>query len=300
MPKDFKTKFPATRIVLDTTDIVIEKPKNVIQQVASWSSYKNCNTVKVIIGILPHGAVAFVSDAYGGFASDKQVIERYALMKNELFLQKRFDYGRQRTSCSRLVCSKGPVPLPVKKIVELDGLEVLLKLKALENKLKLQFLSKDCSKFTSSCFRSEVRAFRRFNSERRHNLGIVLSNKRSRRASIFKLFELQHVEEVSEWIPFSREGSLKKPCCPKITITTVPTIDQSSLEFLYPLDSSSSEPFSASRVSSEDLHRRFSLTDVVIHVSSNGNYAYDVVDSKEGHYSSSSPSSNVKKTTIVL
>ncbi|CAB4054647.1 RAB11FIP3_4 [Lepeophtheirus salmonis] len=46
MPKDFKTKFPSTRIVLDGTEIAIENPKNVTQQFASWSSYKNRNTLK--------------------------------------------------------------------------------------------------------------------------------------------------------------------------------------------------------------------------------------------------------------
>ncbi|CAB4065272.1 unnamed protein product [Lepeophtheirus salmonis] len=46
MPKDFKTKFPATRLVLDATEIAIENPKNVTQQVSSSSSYKNYITVK--------------------------------------------------------------------------------------------------------------------------------------------------------------------------------------------------------------------------------------------------------------
>ncbi|CAF2742843.1 unnamed protein product [Lepeophtheirus salmonis] len=35
MPKDFKTQFPATRVVLDATKIAIQKPKNDPQQVAS-------------------------------------------------------------------------------------------------------------------------------------------------------------------------------------------------------------------------------------------------------------------------
>ncbi|CAB4054589.1 unnamed protein product [Lepeophtheirus salmonis] len=35
MPKDFKTKFPVTWVVLDATKIAVEKPKNVPQQVAS-------------------------------------------------------------------------------------------------------------------------------------------------------------------------------------------------------------------------------------------------------------------------
>ena len=71
MPSDFKSKFPETRVLLDATENFIEKPSNVKDQSATWSSYKNHNTLKTMIGISPRGAVTFVSPAYGGRTSDR-------------------------------------------------------------------------------------------------------------------------------------------------------------------------------------------------------------------------------------
>ncbi|XP_078486372.1 LOW QUALITY PROTEIN: uncharacterized protein LOC108950665 [Ciona intestinalis] len=61
----------STRIILDATEIAIDKPSNVDAQSITFSSYKNKNTLKVImVGISPNELVTYVSDAYGGSASD--------------------------------------------------------------------------------------------------------------------------------------------------------------------------------------------------------------------------------------
>lgn len=73
MPQDFLKKYPTTRVIIDGTEIGIQKPGNVRDQAATWSSYKNKNTLKVLVGISPKGVVTFVSDAYGGSASDRQI-----------------------------------------------------------------------------------------------------------------------------------------------------------------------------------------------------------------------------------
>ncbi|GFN85286.1 THAP domain-containing protein 9 [Plakobranchus ocellatus] len=70
-PKDFKRKYRNTRVILDGTEIPISKPKNPTAQRASFSTYKHQNTVKVLIGAIPGGQVSYVSEAYGGAASDK-------------------------------------------------------------------------------------------------------------------------------------------------------------------------------------------------------------------------------------
>ena len=88
MPADFKKKFPATRVILDATEIPIQKPSKVIAQSATWSSYKNQNTVKCMIGITPKGVVSHVSKAYGGSASDRQIIESSDLLDKNKFLKK--------------------------------------------------------------------------------------------------------------------------------------------------------------------------------------------------------------------
>lgn len=80
-PTDFKKHFPKTRVILDGTEIPISKPGNPTAQRATWSTYKNKNTVKVVVGITPGGLVSYVSAAYGGSASDRKIVERSELMK---------------------------------------------------------------------------------------------------------------------------------------------------------------------------------------------------------------------------
>ena len=80
MPQNFKEKFPSTRVILDATEIPIESPSNVNSQAATWSTYKHKNTVKSMIGCTPRWAVSYVSDAYVGSTSDRQIIERSELL----------------------------------------------------------------------------------------------------------------------------------------------------------------------------------------------------------------------------
>lgn len=79
MPTDFKVKFPTTRVIVDGTECPVKKPKEPILQQATWSTYKNRNTVKVLVGISPGGLVSYVSPAYAGSASDRNICERSEL-----------------------------------------------------------------------------------------------------------------------------------------------------------------------------------------------------------------------------
>lgn len=40
-----------------------------------WSNYKQHHTVKVLIGVTPNGAVSYISDVYGGRASDIFIVQ---------------------------------------------------------------------------------------------------------------------------------------------------------------------------------------------------------------------------------
>ena len=75
-PLDFKQKFPSTRLIIDGTECPIKKPKGPTSQQATFSTYKNRNTVKALIGCTPSGLVSYISPAYGGCTSDRQIVER--------------------------------------------------------------------------------------------------------------------------------------------------------------------------------------------------------------------------------
>ena len=84
-PLDFKSKYPGTRVILDGTEFFIQKPSDVKDQSATWSSYKNHATLKSMIGIAPRGIVTHVSPSYGGCTSDRQIIERSELVQKGMF-----------------------------------------------------------------------------------------------------------------------------------------------------------------------------------------------------------------------
>ena len=82
MPRSFMSSFPNTRLIIDATEIPIEKPKKISDQSATFSTYKHKNTLKSLIGISPRGVVTFVSDCYGGSTSDRQIVEKSDLLLN--------------------------------------------------------------------------------------------------------------------------------------------------------------------------------------------------------------------------
>ena len=88
MPSGFKAQYPLTRVILDGTEFRIDKPSNVEDQSATWSSYKNKNTLKAVVGISPKGVVSHVSEIYGGAASDRQILERSELLNEDMFEDK--------------------------------------------------------------------------------------------------------------------------------------------------------------------------------------------------------------------
>lgn len=80
-PSDFKQKFPKTRVILDGAECPVKKPKQALAQQSTFSTYKNRNTVKTVVGGSPGGLISYISPAYGGSTSDRQIMERSNLMK---------------------------------------------------------------------------------------------------------------------------------------------------------------------------------------------------------------------------
>ena len=66
MPQAFKDSYPNTRVIIDCTEIYIEMPTSFRSQSATYSSYKNHNTAKGLIGISPAGYPTFISELYTG------------------------------------------------------------------------------------------------------------------------------------------------------------------------------------------------------------------------------------------
>lgn len=80
MPKQFKEFYPTTRVILDATEIYVEQPDLPELQQMTFSSYKNDNTFKGIVGISPNGVVTFVSPLFPGCISDKDLTRRCGIL----------------------------------------------------------------------------------------------------------------------------------------------------------------------------------------------------------------------------
>ena len=72
MPQEF-AEYPTTRIILDCSEIFIQRPSAMLAQSETWSEYKHHNTWKVSVGITPNGQVSYLSHLWGGRVSDKQI-----------------------------------------------------------------------------------------------------------------------------------------------------------------------------------------------------------------------------------
>ena len=73
LPKNFRRKYPKTRIVIDGTEFFIQVPRNTRAQAKTYSTYKHHNTVKALLGVNPNGAFTFVSNLWSGNTSDRHI-----------------------------------------------------------------------------------------------------------------------------------------------------------------------------------------------------------------------------------
>lgn len=67
--------FPNLRVILDCTELFSETPSSVEYHKQTHSNYKHHSTIKFLVGIHPSGAVTYISKAYPGKSSDKQITQ---------------------------------------------------------------------------------------------------------------------------------------------------------------------------------------------------------------------------------
>ena len=81
MPKEFSiSAYSNTRVIIDATELFIEKPSDLSLQSVTWSNYKSHNTLKGLIGISPFGGVTFCSELWAGSISDIELTRKSGLL----------------------------------------------------------------------------------------------------------------------------------------------------------------------------------------------------------------------------
>lgn len=79
-PKRFKS-VKNLHSILDCSEIFIETPKDLNLQAATWSTYKHHNTLKFLISVAPNSSITFISRAYTGRISDKEITIQSGYLK---------------------------------------------------------------------------------------------------------------------------------------------------------------------------------------------------------------------------
>ena len=74
-PKSFR-KLKNVRCIIDCTEIFIQESSDFAKQGNLYSSYKSHTTVKVLVAIAPNGSIVFISDAFEGSMSDKEIVKQ--------------------------------------------------------------------------------------------------------------------------------------------------------------------------------------------------------------------------------
>ncbi|XP_064464414.1 uncharacterized protein LOC135375688 [Ornithodoros turicata] len=66
-------QYKNTRVVLDCTEVALERPSDLTSRLLTYSQYKRQYTIKILIGCSPSGMICVVGQGHGGRASDSHL-----------------------------------------------------------------------------------------------------------------------------------------------------------------------------------------------------------------------------------
>lgn len=84
MPMSFRKFFKKCCVIIDCTEVFVERPTDLLARAQVWSNYKHHSTIKFLIGITPQGSISFISSCVGGRMSDKEITETSGLLQHLL------------------------------------------------------------------------------------------------------------------------------------------------------------------------------------------------------------------------
>jgi len=91
MPEQLRKDYPTTFVILDGTELKVERPSSLRTQSMCYSDYKSATTLKGLVGIDPRGSFTFISMLFSGSISDKQITKQSGLLK---LLKQLLDIGK--------------------------------------------------------------------------------------------------------------------------------------------------------------------------------------------------------------
>ncbi len=70
MLMSFRKVFKRCAIIIDCSEIFVERPSDLLARAQVWSLYKHHSTLKFLIGIIPQGTISYVSSSVAGRMSE--------------------------------------------------------------------------------------------------------------------------------------------------------------------------------------------------------------------------------------